>query len=341
MGERVTIKDVAAHAGVAISSVSSALNGRPGVSEATRRRIQVAAAELGFVPSVRAQGLAGKRTFAVGLVVHRDPDVLEYDPFFGGFIGGIESYIEHHGYALVLQATGSVDGLLDRYRNLWAGRRVDGVFLNELEVDDPRIELVQSLGMPAVGINADDGFPLTSVRQDFIGAVDELVSDLVGQGHRRFALVTGPERFIHSHQRLRAWVDALAKHGITDPQIVQGGFTFEAGARAAAEVLAPRVRPTVALCPNDLCALGMVSHANELGYTVPEDISIAGFDGIQLGELMRPALTTVRTSPRAIGYEAARLLLATIEGEDPSDVAVDPAVYVRRGSTAVPASSRL
>jgi DNA-binding LacI/PurR family transcriptional regulator len=103
MTHRVTIVDVAARAGVAISSVSSALNDRPGVSESTRRRILTAAKDLGFVPSIRARSLSAKRAFAVGLVVQRDPDVLESDPFFGSFIGGVESVLGSRGYALVLQ----------------------------------------------------------------------------------------------------------------------------------------------------------------------------------------------------------------------------------------------
>lgn len=339
MSERVTIKDVAARAGVAISSVSSALNDRPGVSEETRRRIREAAVELGFVPSVRARGLAGRKAFAVGLVVHRDPDVLEYDPFFGAFIGGIELYIERHGYALVLQASGSPHGLLDRYRNLWAGRRVDGVFLNEIEVNDPRIELVRSLGMPAVGVNPAVDFPLPAVRQDFSSAVESMVGELVSAGHRDFVLVAGPERFLHSQQRLRAWQQALAAHGIDRTRVVQGGFTFEAGARAASEVLAPRERPTAVLCPNDLCALGLIAHANELGYSVPNDIAVTGFDGIQLSEYVRPPLTTIATSPRSIGYESAKLLLRAIEGENPVDATVAPAQFVSRGSTAAPGAS--
>ena len=153
MAERVTIVEVAARAGVAISSVSSALNGRPGVSEQTRARIRQAADDLGFVPSVRGRSLSAKRAFTVGLVVHRDPFVLESDPFFGSFIGGLESVLDPRGYALILQMGSAADETLDRYRRLAAGRRVDGVFLNELVVDDPRVALVQQLGLPAVGVN--------------------------------------------------------------------------------------------------------------------------------------------------------------------------------------------
>ncbi len=338
MPDRVTINDVAARAGVAISSVSSALNDRPGVSEATRKKIVAAAAELGFVPSVRGRSLAGKKTFSVGLVVHRDPDVLEMDPFFGGFIGGIESYIDERGFALVLHTSPSPEQVIDRYRKMAAGRRVDGVFLNELEVDDPRVEIVQGLALPAVGINPDPGFPLPSVRQDHAEGIRQVVQHLVELGHERFAFVGGPEQFIHSRQRELAWRAALTSFDIEPGPIVDGRFTYEGGLDAADSILAARIRPTAVMCANDLSAMGFIAQAQHRGFSVPADISVTGYDGIQLGGYLRPALSTVRTSPKLIGFEAARLLLSTIDGESVDDVDIPPATLVVRDSTG-PASS--
>jgi DNA-binding LacI/PurR family transcriptional regulator len=209
MTNHVTITDVAARAGVSISSVSSALNDRRGVSDATRKRIVVAAFELGFIPSIRGRSLAGKKAFSVGLIVHRDPDVLELDPFFGGFIGGIESYIDERGFALILQTSPSTEEVLDRYRRLAAGRRADGVFLNELQVNDPRVDVVSKLGLLAVGINPDASFPFPSVRQDHVQGMRQLIEYLVGLGHERFAFVGGPSQYIHSRQRESVWRSSL------------------------------------------------------------------------------------------------------------------------------------
>lgn len=333
MVDRVTINDVAARAGVAISSVSSALNDRPGVSEKTRKKIVAAADELGFVPSVRGRSLAGKKTFSVGLVVHRDPDVLEMDPFFGGFIGGIESYIDERGFALVLQTSPSSEEVINRYRRLAAGRRVDGVFLNELQVDDPRVAVVLELGLPAVGINPDANFPLPSVHQDHETGIRALVEHLFNLGHERFAFVGGPPQFIHSQQRELAWRSSLKSLGIEPGLVAAGGFTYEGGLEAADAILAARIRPTAVVCANDLSAMGFVAQAQHHGFDVPSDISVAGYDGIQLGGYLRPSLTTVQTSPKLIGFEAARLLLRTIDGESTHDVAVPPAMLVVRDST--------
>lgn len=333
MPGRVTITDVAARAGVAISSVSSALNGRPGVSEQTRLKIVLAAEELGFVPSVRGKSLAGKKTFAVGLVVNRDPDVLELDPFFGAFINGIESWIDERDFALVLQTSPDAAGTLERYRRLAAGRRVDGVFINEIEIDDPRVALVQELGLPAVGINPDEGFPLPSVREDHRVAIEQLIDHLVTLGHASIGFVGGPSRFIHSRQRETAWRHALETRGLRPGPLVPGSFTYESGIEAATSMLSVRLRPTAVICANDLSALGFMAQAQHLGFDIPGDLSVAGYDGIQLAEYVRPSLTTVHTRPRWTGYEAARILLDLIDGVPTTDVDIDPAALVVRSST--------
>ena len=334
MTQRVTIVEVAARAGVAISSVSSALNDRPGVSDQTRARIKQAAADLGFVPNVRGRSLSSGRAFTVGLVVHRDPSVLESDPFFGSFIGGLESVLDPRGWALILQMGSAADETLDRYRRLAAGRRVDGVFLNELVVDDPRVPLVQQLGLPAVGVNPAPGFPLPAVRQDVAAGVRELVDHLVGLGHRRFAHVAGPARFVHAVHRVEAWQESLVAAGHDPGVVVEADFTYDGGRRAAADLLSRPERPTAVFCANDLAAIGFMAEADRLGVRVPDDVSVAGFDGIELGSYVRPALTTLTTTPRLIGAEAARLLLAAVEGQAGPDASVAPARLLVRDSTA-------
>lgn len=329
----MTIVDVASRAGVAISTASVALNGRPGVSDSTRQRIREAADELGFIASVRGKSLSAKRAFALGLVVQRDTAVLESDPFFGAFLGGVESVLSGRDYALVLQmATESADAL-QRYRRLAADRRVDGVVLLEIQLDDPRVPLLQELHLPAVGTNAPEGFPFPSVRQDHTAGIASLVNYLIGVGHTRIAHVTGPPNFIHTQQREAAWRESLAAAGLEPGPALPGDFTYAGGRRAADQLLGIAERPTAVICANDLTAIGLMTRVQELGLSVPEDISIAGYDGIELGRYLRPALTTVSTAPAEIGAEAARLLLDVIDGLDISDVDVGPAALLLREST--------
>jgi DNA-binding LacI/PurR family transcriptional regulator len=145
---RVTILDVAAQAGVSIASVSAALNERPGVSDETRARILSVAEQLGWVPSLRGRSLSGKRAYAVGLVIERPSSVIESDPFFAGFLAGVEVVLSRKGYALVA---------LDH--------RIDGAFLTDMARNDARVPMLQDLELPAVAVNpaADCGVP--AVRQ--------------------------------------------------------------------------------------------------------------------------------------------------------------------------------
>lgn len=336
----VTIVDVAKLAGVAISSASAALNNRTGVSEATRRRVQDAAQELGFVPSLRARGLSSRRAYSIGLVLQRHPDVLETDPFFGAFIGGIEQAIAPRGYALVLQLGVDLEDTAKRYRELAANRRVDGVFVNEVLVDDPRVTLLPQLGLPAVAILPENlPFPGPAVRQSSSEGIAALVRHLTDIGHRRIGHVRGEGVFVHTQERERAWLAELDAAGLEPGPVADGDFSFEGGRRAADEILGTDPRPTAVVCANDLSAVGFMARAQELGLRVPEDISVTGFDGITLGTYVKPPLTTIQTTPREVGRAAATLLLDLIDqpDRDHPDLTVPPGEIVVRGSTA-PAS---
>lgn len=345
MTRRVTIVDVARKAGVAISSASTALNGRPGVSEPTRRRIQQAADELGFVASLHGRSLSAKRAYAVGLIVHRDPDVFQEDPFFGGFIGGIESVLAGRGYALVLQMSSTADENLERYRQMALDRRVDGVFLNEIMVGDPRIPLLQELQLPTVAITEGHESVFPAVVQDNTGAIRDLVTYYIDHGHRRFAHVSGPHTYEHSNRRRDAWMQSLKQHGVGESIVVEGDFTYAGGAAAASRILpeksvATSGLPTGVFCANDLMAAGFMARAQDLGWSVPDDLSVAGFDGTALGTYIRPALTTLSTSPPSLGSLAAELLLRRIDGAEVSDVSAEPSVLVVRDSTGPAAATR-
>lgn len=329
-----TIFDVAGRAGVAISTVSAALNGKAGVSEATRERIRQVADEMGFVPSIRGKSLSSNRTFAVGLVVQRSADVLEEDPFFASFIGGIESVLGQRGYALILQMASGSEESLRHYREMISGRRVDGVFLNDLQVDDQRIGLVAELGAPAVAINAQPGrLPVSAVRQDYAAGIERLVNYLAGVGHRRFAYLGGPENFLHSTQRERAWRSALEALRLPIGTVFPGDFSYRSGREAADAIAASAPRATAVICANDLMAVGVMVRLQELGVRVPQDVSIAGYDGIPLGEYVKPKLTTLKTSPFELGARAATLLLDQVDGHPAEDVEITGAGLLLRDST--------
>ncbi|BCY10031.1 LacI family DNA-binding transcriptional regulator [Actinoplanes sp. L3-i22] len=334
--DRPTIRDVARAAGVSKGTVSFALNGRPGVSEDTRARILAAARELGWTPSAKARALSISRSFAVGLVLAREPELLGADPFFPAFIAGVERTLSDRGQALVLQVVPEAEEEAG-YRRLAGAGRVDGVFLLDLRVVDPRFALLVELGLPAVSIARPDvpsGFPAVLV--DDRPGIAATVRHLAGLGHRRIAHVAGPAHFLHGSRRARAFAEALAEAGLPPGAVVEADFSAAGGAAATRELLTGDERPTAIVYANDLMAIAGLAVAHEYGLAVPAQLSVTGFDDTELAGHVRPALTSVRTDPYLWGRQAALALLALIEGGTVDDVPVPAAHLVIRASTGPP-----
>jgi len=336
--DRPTIRDVARAAGVSKGTVSFALNGRPGVAGETRQRILDAAQTLGWTPSHQGRALSVSRAFAVGLVLARPPELLGADPFFPAFIAGVERTLSERGQALVLQVV--PDGEEEAgYRRLADAKRVDGVFLLDLRVDDPRIALLEELRMPAVTIArpaGPSGFPALLV--DDRPGIAAAVRHLTELGHRRIAHVAGPARFLHATVRRQAWEQALKEAGLSAGAVVEADFSAAGGAQATRELLDLAERPTAIVYANDLMAIAGLSVALERGIAVPAQLSVTGFDNTELAGYVAPPLTTVRTDPYRWGREAAEALLDLISGVTGGDIPVPPAELVIRASTAPPPS---
>lgn len=339
---RPTIADVARRAGVSKGAVSFALNGRPGLAQATVDRILAAADELGWRPSNRARSLSVSKAFALGLVITRDPGVLSSDPFFPAFIAGVESVLATRGQALVLQVVTPGEDEAAGYRRLAQDGRVDGVFLSDLRHDDPRIRLLTELGLPAVTLNRPEGHsPYPAVCLDDRPGTTAVVEHLLELGHRRIAHVSGPPAFVHATAREGAFVAALAKAGLKPVAIEVSDFTAAGGTEATRRLLALPEPPTAIVYANDRMAIAGIGAAHEAGINVPEQLSVAGFDDSELAEFVHPALTTVRADPFSFGEAAARTLNQLIDGEageHVADVVLPPARLVVRRSTDTPAS---
>ncbi|GAA0962769.1 LacI family DNA-binding transcriptional regulator [Kribbella koreensis] len=335
--ERPTIADVATRAGVSKGAVSFALNGRPGLAQTTVDRILAAADELGWRPSNRARSLSVSKAFALGLVITRDPGVLSSDPFFPAFIGGVESVLAPRGQALVLQVVAPGEGEEAGYRRLAQDGRVDGVFLSDLRHNDPRIDLLTSLGLPAVTLNRPEvPSPFPAVCLDDRPGTIAVVQHLVELGHRRIAHVAGPQDFVHATARTEAFVSALAEAGLQPAAIETSDFTAIGGIESTKRLLALPDRPTAIVYANDRMAIAGMGAAQQAGLRIPDDLSVAGFDDSELAEFVHPGLTTVRADPHAFGEAAARTLNQLIDGDGSAvpDVELPPARLIIRRSTA-------
>ena len=336
---RPTIADVARRAGVSKGLVSFALNGRAGVSPDTRARILSVAAEMGWSPSLRARSLSVGRAFACGLVIGRSPDVIAADPFFPSFIAGVEDEFSVSGQVLVLAAATPGRHEEQTYRGLAADRRVDGVILSDLRADDPRIDLVASLGIAAVTLGVPDvDSPFTSVSVDDGAGLRLAVDHLADLGHTDIAHVAGPSAMLHGRHRAAAFAEAARARGIRS-RVVETDFSAADGARATTALLDAEVPPTAIVYSNDNMATAGLGTAQRRGLSVPRDLSITGFDDTELGRHLFPALTSVSTDARGWGSAAARALLQAIGGAEPEAlVLADPRLCLR-DSTAPPTRS--
>ncbi|MFF5984307.1 LacI family DNA-binding transcriptional regulator [Streptomyces olindensis] len=337
---RVTIKDVAARAGVSKGAVSLAFNHKPGLSEATRDRIFRAARELGWAPNLTARTLAGSRVDVVGLAVCRPARMLGLEPWYMEFVSGVESVLAEHSCSLLLRLVRSLDEEVAVQAAWWRGRQIGGSILVDFRADDPRVDLVGRLGLPVVAV----GHPsltggLTSVWTDDATAVTEAVRYLAALGHRRIARVGGAADLGHTSIRTAAFDEAAGALALAGAWQVATDFSGDAGARATRSLLAaaPPDRPTAIVYDNDIMAVAGLSVAAEMGLRVPQDVSLLAWDDSQLCRLTHPTLSAMSHDVHGFGAEVARTLFSVItgNGEAESHPVATP-VLTPRGSTAPP-----
>jgi DNA-binding LacI/PurR family transcriptional regulator len=335
--KRPTIADIAQRAGVSKGAVSYALNGQPGVSEATRQRIVAIAQEIGFNPNNAARALSGASARAVGLTLCRPARILSIEPFFMGLISGFEAELAARGFALTLQVVATPENEVEVYRRWWGERRVDGVFVTDLRDDDVRIPVLQELQLPAVIIGGPgDTGSVTQIWSDDAGAVTEAVRYLVALGHRRIARVGGLPELMHTQTRTKAFTEVCTSLGVESAVTMPSDYTGEEGGRATRRLLIGTERPSAIIYDNDVMAVAGLAVAQEMGLSVPGDLSIVAWDDSPLCSLVHPPLTALSRDISEYGSHAARQLLAAIDGKPVTNVEAGTAHLTPRGSTAPP-----
>lgn len=339
--KRPTIADIARRAGVSKGAVSYALNGQPGVSEATRRRVLAIAEEIGWSPNSAARALSGAAANAFGLALRRPASTLGLEPFYMELISGVEMELSTRSCALMLQVVADPDAEIALYRRWWGERRVDGVFVCDLRVDDPRVKALEELRLPAVVVGGPDGVGgLANVWNDDAAAVVETVEYLVALGHQRIARVGGLPDLRHTRTREQAWEGVCSRLQLAMAVTETTDYSGEQGARATRRLLSVAPRPTAILYDNDVMAIAGLAVAQEMGLSVPRDLSLVAFDDSPLCRLVHPPLTALSRDIPAYGALAARQLAEAVAGgpEQPSRQA-ETARLTPRGSTARPAQA--
>jgi LacI family transcriptional regulator len=304
----VTIKEVAAVAGVSIATVSRVLNRKGPVSAETSHRVLEAAQTLKYVPHATARSLSTRRTNTVGVVL---PDL--YGEFFSEVIRGIDVAARGAGYHLLVSGSHSDQREMSAMLGAVRGR-VDGVMVMSPDLDPAALSTDMPLGVPMVLLNrlTDSGFGVTI---DNYGGARAMVEHLSSLGHKRIGFVGGPEQNADAHERLRGYRDAMEASGAGTSADLEfaGDFSEAAGYAAGQSVAGIPNRPTALFAANDAMAIGALCGLRTAGLSVPDDIALAGFDDIAMARYVNPPLTTVNVSIADLGRRGFELLLEALE----------------------------
>jgi len=334
--KRPTIRVVAAKAGVAVSTVSRYLNDDY-ISARTRARLSRVIASLGYKPSRTARNLSLGLKGCIGVVV----DSIQ-DPWFTQALTGMEEELQRRDTSLMLLSL----ELKDRYDPAiafeWINeRRVDGLIIAKCHRRDKAlVRAALDAHVPLVAIAPDEGLvDVAVVRADNIGAGRAIGAHLAELGHTRVAYAGGPRQSVESRDRLQGLRKELGKRGVPmrkEDISFCGSFEAEEGAVFAEAFLKQPVRPTAVVLGNDALALGFVRAAQQRGLAVPDDISVAGFDGIPEGGRSWPGLTTMSQPMREMGRDACRRLFTAISATAEETSVQYPMTLVVRESTSAP-----
>ena len=329
----VTISDIARAVGVSSATVSRVLNSPEIVREGTRNRVLLAMEERGYIYNALAGGLTRKRTATIGLII---PTIT--NSVFAISTKGTQTVAKERGYSILLGSTEySYDAEYDCV-SLFYEKRVDGIIFMGAPGNSKTIKYLKKFKIPFVVTwevlpEKDVNF----VAFDNVQIARQATEYLISLGHRRIAMIAGPQTgTTRAFQRLEGYKQALAAHNIPREEslIVQKKYTVEDGKEAMSRLLRETDIPTAVFCGNDILALGAMAAVKEAGYAVGTDISIVGFDDLDISRVTDPQLTTVHIPAYRMGKMSGDLLISLIEGKEhqPQQYILDSSLVIRQSS---------
>ncbi|MEU0571103.1 LacI family DNA-binding transcriptional regulator [Nonomuraea sp. NPDC005983] len=323
------IKDVAAHAGVSVATVSRVLNDHPSVTDDTRRRVHDAMAALNYVPNAVARSLRTTATRTLGLIIG---DIL--NPFFTELARSVEDEARREGFTVVMGNADERADEQDHYVRTLLEQRVDGLLICPTAELTPLVQQLAEAGAPLVFLDRTiDGLDVPCVRSDGSAAITELVKHLHEQGHRHIALASGPSTLSTGRERTRAFTDALSAAGLTAPPeyVRYGDFREGSGRSITAELLDLPTPPDAIFFGDNLMTLGGLEEIRARKLRIPRDVAVASFDDVTWFRHIEPPITAIAQPTAEMGRRAVQLLLRRVRHQ-PAPSAVLPARLVIRQS---------
>ena len=339
----MTIKAVAKLARVSTATVSRTINGTAKVSPRTEERVRRAIETLNFYPDTNARALGSGRSSMYGLIIS---DIT--NPFFPELVKAFEDIAVVHGQEVLIANTNYDPDRMKICVTRMLQRKVDGVAIMTSEMDNALVEVFSQRNIPLVFL--DTGVPgpgVSCVKIDYSEGVDWAMEHLVRLGHKRVAFISGPMRLESARIRYRAFMKCTAReHLLEHPGLIQeGNHRVDGGHQAMLRIFDSGAKPTAVVASNDLTAIGAMGAISERGLRVPEDISVIGFDDIQLSAFTRPPLTTVSLPRAEIANAAFRALLHARpkDGKKPTkgtEHTVHPTMVLRSSTGPAPTTGR-
>jgi LacI family transcriptional regulator len=308
------------------------------IPEATRQRILQAARELDYIPNAQALNLAKGKTMMIALIVRQTSEQMSGDAFIGEVIRGVTSAIEPQGYHLLVHTVEPGAPNRTTYGQLVRTRKADGLLITSPLVNDREVQVLHDEGTPIVLHGSGDAPDIPSVDVDNVQGAYTAVKYLIDEGHRRIAHISNaPFSYTSSRDRLEGYRMALAEADIPydDQLVLEGDFIDTSGYAPMRHLLALHDRPTAIFVGSDVVALGAIEALYERGLTIPDDISVIGFDDIWVAKHLRPPLTTIRLPAYELGRRAGETMVQIIRGETlPMLRVLLPTELIMRQSTA-------
>jgi LacI family transcriptional regulator len=342
--QEVTIKHVAAEAGVSLQTVSRVINNEPNVRPVMKDKVQAAIDLLGYVPSIAAQRMSGSRSYLILALNDRDRTIADWQARQGGdwidqmLLGGMLKCAEH-GYRMIFEL---VDTHNDHVRRelgaTIAALQPDGVILTPPHSENPLItELLEERGIPFARIGSIAPGPGIAMTMGDEGSARLATEHLVALGHRHIGLIAGPGEYSLSDWRIDGWKAAMAAHGLTtDGLCLRGDFSFESGLAAARQLLDLPTSPTAIIASNDQMAMAVLEVAKERGIEIPGDLSLISFDNSPVVRFTQPQLTAIDQPIAATFSRAVELLITNGDAPPYEQPVVVEGSIIERGSTAPP-----